>query len=174
MVVFESAEKPGGGLSDPLASIPENASSPQLQDGQQYAVFLVEDDSDDRRQALRELRKSPHIGIVRSFESGDRLLKHFADEGYYSGNLMLHVPRLIILDIHVPGSDGREILKELKAHPLTENIPVVILTGDVSGDMESDAYKLRADAFLAKPLKLENIHQVLRTGRHEPDGRGTG
>ncbi len=131
---------------------------------EQYTVFLVEDDTDDRRQAVQELRKSPYIYNVHCFDSGDKLIGHFVSEGYYSGNLMLSIPTLIILDIHVPGTDGIDILRELKEHPLTEDIPVIMLTADTSSKLALEAYKYKANAFIEKPLRLDHVHEVIDTG----------
>jgi CheY-like chemotaxis protein len=131
---------------------------------QQYTVFLLEDDSDDRRQAVHTLKNSPFIYNVHCFDNGDAMIKHFAGEGYYSGSVMRRIPTLIMLDVHVPGTDGLEILKDLKEHPLMKDIPVIILTGDASNRIALDAYKLNADAFIKKPLNLDHIHDVIKRG----------
>lgn len=134
------------------------------QDKSQYTVFLVEDDSDDRVQAVQVLKKSPYIYNVHCFVNGDKLLEHFASTGLYSGNAIYHIPTLILLDIHIPGSDGLKILRALKEHPLTEYIPVIILTGDTSNEVALDAYKFRANAFITKPLNLNHVHEVIYKG----------
>ncbi len=138
---------------------------------EQYTVFLVEDDVDDRHQAVRELRRSPYIYDVHSFESGDRLIEHFVSDGYYNGNFMRYMPTLIILDVHVPGTDGMDILRELKGNPMTEDIPVIILTGDTSDKVAMDAYKSKANAFITKPLKMDQVHEVVHTGWGWPRNR---
>jgi CheY-like chemotaxis protein len=131
---------------------------------EQYTVFMVEDDTDDRRQAVQELRKSSHIYAVHCFESGDQMIEYFVSEGYYSGNLMRLMPTLILLDQHIPGSSGTEILQKLKSHPATADFPVIILTGDVSDQLALKAHRFKANAFLTKPLKLEDLQEVISTG----------
>ncbi len=138
---------------------------------EKYMVFLVEDDTDDRRQAVSELRKSPFIGEVHCFENGNGLLEYFINKGYYNGNLIRYVPTLVILDIHMPGTGGMDVLRELKTHPLTEDIPVLILTGDTSGKVALEAYKAKANAFITKPLNLEYVHKVINTGWGWPHNR---
>jgi CheY-like chemotaxis protein len=133
-----------------------------------FTVFLVEDDSDDRRQAFQELIKSPYIQNVHCFESGDKMIEHFIAEGYYSGNLIRYLPTLIVLDIHIPGNNGIEILRELKNHPLTDNIPVIILTGDTSDELELEAYKFKANAFVTKPLDLKQVHKIIGADKNIP------
>lgn len=131
---------------------------------QQYTVFLVEDDIDDQHLAVQTLKKSPYIYNVHCFENGEKLEHYLASEGYYSGNMLQNLPVLIILDIHMPGTSGLETLKKIKEHPLTEDIPVIILTGDLSNKTALDAYRSHANAFIVKPLNLEHVHDVIYTG----------
>lgn len=131
---------------------------------QQYTVLLVEDDLDDEQQAVYMLRKSPFIYNINCFKTCDDLLRYFAGIDSDSGDPIRHIPTLIMLDIHVPGANGLETLKNLKEHPLTKNIPIIILTGDSSDKTMLDAYKLKANAFITKPLNLEHVHEVIYKG----------
>lgn len=131
---------------------------------EQYIVYLVEDDSDDRRQMVHTLRQSPYISDVQCFATGDQLIAHFVKEGYYSGNLMRYLPMLIMLDIYMPGTNGIDMLRYLKEHPLTRDMPVIIITGNVSEEKNREAFKFKANAFLQKPLSLEHVHKVIETG----------
>jgi CheY-like chemotaxis protein len=134
----------------------------------QYTVFLVEDDSDDQRQAVDVLRKSPYIYNIHCMKNGDELIGHFSSAGYYAGTLVRNIPVLILLDIHIPGSDGLEVLRMLKDHPLTEDIPIIIVTGDTSNQAAMDAYKFKANGFITKPLSLDHVHEVIHKGRSWP------
>jgi CheY-like chemotaxis protein len=126
-------------------------------------VFLVEDDMDDRHQAVEELNRSPFVERVYSFESADKLIDYFITHGYYSGNLIGRiVPSLIVMDIHVPGSSGIDILRELKQHPLTEDMKIVILTGDVSERAERQAREYGAETLIRKPLRIKSINDLIR------------
>lgn len=128
---------------------------------QQYTIFLVEDDSDDRSLAIDTLRKSPYIYNIHSFESGDLLLAHLDRVGHHSQYLMQHIPTLIMLDIHTPGTDGLKVLRDLKTSIITKDIPVVILTGDTSSEAVREASKCNANGFITKPLCLDHVHEVI-------------
>lgn len=173
MVIMENTDKPGKEESEDARQDVKS----MLMEGdlgkkvEQYTVFLVEDDADDRRLAVDQLCKSPYVNTIHSFDSGDKLIRHFISEGFYNGNLIRYLPNLIILDIHVPGSDGIEILQKLKENPMTEDIPVIILTGDTSGRAVIDTYKSRANGFITKPLNLEQVHQVIETGWGWPNDK---
>lgn len=129
-----------------------------------YTIFLVEDDSADRNFILQTLQRSPFVHNVHWFDSGDQMLKHFVHEGYYSGNIIHHIPTLVLLDIGLPGTAGMEILRRLKDNPLTCDIPVVMITGHVTDTAARDAFRLKANAFIAKPLHLERVHEVMFEG----------
>lgn len=129
-----------------------------------YTIFLVEDDSLDRNTILQTLQRSPFVHNVHWFDTGDRMLKHFVHEGYYSGNLIQNIPTLVLLDVALPGIDGMEILRRLKENPLTTEIPVAMITGNVSESQAQAAYRLKANAFIQKPLHLDRVHEVMFTG----------
>lgn len=133
-------------------------------DQTKFTIFLVEDDSSDRNIILQTLQRSPFVHNVHWFDSGDRMLKHFVWEGYYDGTLIHHIPTMILLDVRLPGTDGMDILKRLKENPLTGDIPVVMITGDVSESRASEAFRLKANAYIGKPLRLDRIHEVMFKG----------
>jgi len=67
-------------------------------------------------------------------------------------------PDLVLLDIRMPGIDGYEVLRRLKAHPVHRNIPVVVLTAsDLSGDTKQRALALGAVRYLEKPIASEDL-----------------
>lgn len=78
-------------------------------------------------------------------------------------------PHLILLDVMMPELDGWEVLKELKRHPKTANIPVVFLTAKGTEVDEVLGLELGADDYIVKPISvpkpIARIKSVLR--KHE-------
>lgn len=70
-------------------------------------------------------------------------------------------PDLVLLDLDLPGSSGRELLKVIKDDPSLRTIPVVILTSSVNPDDVKDAYSLHANAFLSKPMSFDEFTRTL-------------
>lgn len=85
------------------------------------------------------------------------------------------LPHLIILDISMGKTDGREICKILKKDPFTKDIPVLMLS--VRKDNEQSALEAGADHFLEKPFNMDVLLQtidLLIRSNHKIPGRSTG
>ena len=68
----------------------------------------------------------------------------------------------IVLDLVMPGMDGFEVCRRLKAEPLTAGIPVAFLSASSSGDFRRRAFRVGAIEFLAKPFQTEQLPAYLR------------
>ncbi len=64
-------------------------------------------------------------------------------------------PDLLLLDIWMSGSDGRDICRELKQRADTKAIPIIMISA--SRDIEQSAYEAGADDFLAKPFEIDDL-----------------
>lgn len=68
-------------------------------------------------------------------------------------------PSLILLDVLLSGSDGRELCREIKAAPRTKDIPVIMFSGHPSAGLQFEAYG--ADDFISKPFNTEALLEKL-------------
>lgn len=69
-------------------------------------------------------------------------------------------PALILLDLWIPGINGEEVTKLLKADDQTRHIPVVIVSAQ--NDLPSVATRIGADGFLPKPFDLDNLFLLVQ------------
>lgn len=78
------------------------------------------------------------------------------------GDRLAVLPRLVLLDPHLPGVDGFAVLERIRAHPATRAIPVVVFAG--SGDPRdvARAYRLGANGVLPKPADFDRYADLLR------------
>ena len=83
--------------------------------------------------------------------------------------LVKEKPDLVLLDLHMPGMDGLEVMSRLRCIEGCEDLPVVFLTGDNDADTEAKIFAAGAMDFLAKPMvmqvALHRIHRILEN-RH--------
>ncbi len=73
------------------------------------------------------------------------------------------LPDLVLLDINMPGGTGLETLKRLKQSAKTAHIPVVVITGSTTPDIEAQARALGAEEFLSKPVDPEALLEVVNS-----------
>jgi putative two-component system response regulator len=93
-------------------------------------------------------------------------------------------PDLVLLDLHMPGLTGYDVLKRMRSLPATKHTPVVVLTADESREARERALDLGARDFLTKPfdrtevalrvrnlLEMRALHQQLQDHNQELEGR---
>ena len=72
-------------------------------------------------------------------------------------------PELILLDLNLPRKSGRELLAEIKSHPVLSVIPVVILSSSSAARDVTDSYAMRANGYVVKPIDLDRFFDVVRS-----------
>ncbi len=65
------------------------------------------------------------------------------------------LPDLLLLDIWMSGTDGRDVCKQLKAQEFTKNMPIIMISA--STELENSAKEAGADDFLEKPFDMEEL-----------------
>ena len=78
----------------------------------------------------------------------------------------IHRPDVIMMDLNLPGMDGLEALKRLKASPTTKNIPVIALTARASVKEKKEGLEAGFADYLTKPINVEEISSVLNQVIH--------
>lgn len=77
-------------------------------------------------------------------------------------NALLHEPPdVIIVDIHMPGLSGEQLIRKVQQHEKLKRTKIVVLTGDINGPQAIQANVLGIDAMLAKPTSKVELHRVL-------------
>jgi CheY-like chemotaxis protein len=71
-------------------------------------------------------------------------------------------PDLIFADLNLGGDSGLVLAAQLRANPATQNIPFVLLSADNSIDVQEQALKAGAERYLAKPIKIQTLIEVIR------------
>ena len=125
-------------------------------------ILLVEDNPDDEALALRALKQNRIDNGVVVVRDGAEALDYLFGKGKYVGRDLSVMPALILLDLKLPKVDGLEVLKQLRANPLTALLPVAMLT---SSREESDllaGYKLGLNSYILKPVDFDQFTEAVR------------
>jgi len=126
-------------------------------------ILLVEDNLPDARLIVEVLMSGPIPKTVRVSRDGKAAVALLRDAKRDGAG---PVPDLLILDLNLPGMDGREVLADIKSDPDLLRIPVVVLT---TSSAESDvlrAYALHANCYLVKPIGLDAFTSVVQEIEH--------
>jgi CheY-like chemotaxis protein len=92
---------------------------------------------------------------------GDEALDFLHRRGAYADPARSPRPGVILLDLNLPGTDGREVLAEIKADPSLKQIPVVVLTTS-RDDRDVDAcYRAGASSYIQKPVDLDGFIRAI-------------
>ena len=85
-------------------------------------------------------------------------------------SVMAHAPDVLVLDVMLPGLDGYEILRTLRADRRGESLPVLMLTAKGQREDREMALKCGADLFMTKPFSNAEIVSAVRKLAHgDPD-----
>lgn len=110
-------------------------------------ILLIEDNAGDVLFAQKSFAKSKLINPLIVADSGESALEQ----------LQNMLPDLILLDLHLPGINGQEVLQQIKNDPYTCRIPVLILTGSQAEMEIVQEGNLAASGYMIKPITLEKL-----------------
>jgi len=128
--------------------------------GAPIEVLLVEDNADDAALTRHALEQAKVHNQVHHVTSGVEALAFLRREGRFAG---AQPPDLILLDLNLPGMDGRELLKIVKADERLRHIPVVVVTGShVDADVR-ESYRLHANAYVKKPVNTQDFLEAVNS-----------
>lgn len=127
-----------------------------------FPIVLADDDPDDRMLALRALKQSRVANPVLTVADGEELMDYLLRRGSYTDPATAPRPGLILLDLNMPRKDGREVLREVKAHDELRRIPVIVLTTSQAQEDVVRSYDLGVNAFITKPVTFGELVRALR------------
>jgi len=122
-------------------------------------LLLVEDEDADIATIKNSLAENKIMNRMQVAKSGPQALEILRKEGEYSDAV---TPDIILLDLNMPGMDGKEVLQEIKKDQRIKRIPVVIMT---SSDAEEDilkSYDLGCNCYIRKPVDFDELKKIVK------------
>ena len=114
-------------------------------------TILVIEDHEDNRRIMRDLLMSAGYEVIEAVTG---------EEGVTAAET--HRPDLILMDVQLPGLDGYEATRRIKANPDLGKIPVIIVTSyALSGD-DVKAFEAGCDAYVSKPFSPRELLAKIR------------
>jgi len=118
------------------------------------SLLLADDDEDDRMiftEIVTQLENEVHL---RTVSDGQQLIQLLTGNG-------TALPDLIFLDLNMPNKNGKECLKEIKAHPALNHLPVIIYSTSGADKDIREAYKHGASLYIQKPSNMKGLRKTL-------------
>jgi len=138
-----------------------------LDDPAHPVIMIIEDSDEDFytftrvTQDLDILKRSLYKFL--RFRDGDESLDYLFREGDYQ-SLNAPLPVAILLDLNLPGTDGRDIIKKVKKTPHLQMIPIIVLSTSSSQHDVQTCYQYGANCYMLKPmgvLEMQKTVQIL-------------
>ena len=119
-----------------------------------HHILLVEDSPEDYEITVRAFRKASMANPIQHCVDGEDALDYLHQRGAYADPALAPRPAIILLDLNLPGTDGREVLAEIKQDEGLKHIPVVVLTTSNDDVDIENCYRAGANSFVQKPVDL--------------------
>jgi CheY-like chemotaxis protein len=120
----------------------------------QQVILVIEDSPEDFEATTRVLRKSGLANPIFRCSDGDEAIDFLFQRGAYSDSQLAPRPTVILLDLNLPGTDGRDVLAEIKKDKHLKLIPVVVLTTSSDERDIEMCYQAGANSYMKKPVDL--------------------
>jgi len=118
------------------------------------SILLADDDEDDRMiftEIVAQIENDIHL---RTVADGQQLIHLLTGSGVF-------LPDLIFLDLNMPNKNGKECLREIKAHPALQHLPVIIYSTSGAEKDIRDAYRSGASLYIQKPSNMKGLRKTL-------------
>ena len=125
---------------------------------EEAAILLIEDNPTDARYTQLVLEELGIANRLTVLPDGEEAILYLYRKGKYANASR---PHAILLDWNLPKADGSEVLEIVRQDASFNEIPVVVLTGSHEQTHVLQAYHLKANGYVTKPVDLEGIKTIM-------------
>ena len=129
----------------------------------QRDILIVEDSDDDFEATERALRRVANLpNMIRRCHDGLEAWEYLTGKPISNSPLPPTRPGLVLLDLNMPGLDGRKLLQRMREHPELRSIPVVIMTTSGESEDVEACYRSGANSYVHKSASWSEFSQEIR------------
>jgi CheY-like chemotaxis protein len=128
-------------------------------------ILIAEDDADDRYLLQTAFLETGYPEKIDFVENGIEVMNYLETNYTHNKSNEKALPGFILLDLNMPKKDGREVLKELKSHPVFKKIPVIVFTTTKNEIEIKRCYELGANSYVIKPISFDALLKVVENIR---------
>lgn len=126
-------------------------------------LFIVEDSDEDFESFMRITKQLCLNYPVFRCRDGDEALDWLQRIDDNSKEKKVLRPSVILLDLNLPGTDGRQVLEHLKNNPQLKQIPTVIFTSSANPKDIEFCYQKGAESYIVKPIDISKLKTTVQT-----------
>lgn len=131
-----------------------------------HDLILVIEDSDEHFESIRRAFARTGIGNpLHRCEDGDDALDYLFRRGEHADPVRSPRPAVVLLDLNLPGTDGREVLDRIKSDDGLRVMPVVVLTTSSHPADIEQCYRTGASSYIVKPLRFDDFLKAIESLR---------
>ena len=128
-----------------------------------FNPLLIAEDSDEDFEVLELLMQQMKVqNPIHRCTNGDKVLDFIYQEGECGNRRSVPLPSVILLDLNLPGTAGREVLEQLKGDRSFKDIPIVIFTTSSNPKDIKFCYQNGANGYLIKPVDIDELERIVR------------
>ncbi|MCX7593916.1 MAG: response regulator [Fischerella sp.] len=128
-----------------------------------YEPLLIAEDSDEDFELLQLLMQQMQVqNPIYRCTNGDKVLDFLYQEGDYCNSDVAPRPAAILLDLNLPGTDGRDVLEQVKKDQKLKEIPIVVFTTSSNPKDIEFCYQKGANGYLIKPLDSDELEKTVQ------------
>jgi two-component system response regulator len=129
-------------------------------------ILIVDDSPLEVELTLRPIRELDPDRTIEVARDGEEALDFLFARGSFRHRSGMLPPRLILLELKLPGLDGFEVLRAVRTNSRTSTAPVVVLTSSDDPRELAQCYQLGANSCVQKPVRSDALRTVLQAVAH--------
>jgi DNA-binding response OmpR family regulator len=125
-------------------------------------VLHVDDDPNDTTLLQVACAKAAVDFEVQNIGDSTEVMDYLRGTGKYADRSRYQFPGLVLLDMKMPQATGLDILKWIRSHPISERLPVIVLSGSDLQEDRHRAFEIGANSYLVKPPNFDSLVNMVK------------
>ncbi|MDV2993004.1 MAG: Response regulator rcp1 [Chroococcidiopsis sp. SAG 2025] len=125
-------------------------------------LLLIEDSDEDFEAFWRIMRKLSVTTPIHRCSDGDDALDYLYHDGEYADLEQVIRPAFIVLDLNLPGTDGREVLEQIEQDEELKIIPIVVFTTSSNPKDVEVCYRYGVNGYIIKPMDVKKLMHTIQ------------
>lgn len=126
-------------------------------------LLVIEDSDEDFEALCRVMKQQAVVNPVFRCTDGDDALDFLYHKGCYQDSQTSPLPSIILLDLNLPGTDGREVLEQIKQDENFQHIPVVVFTTSSNPKDIEICYRYCVASYMLKPIDINRLVETIQS-----------